>query len=78
MWWSENPRRTYDSSGKKRVVVDTIGGGPEKSTFTLVLGGTSVGLLYPPVIILPGLSRTIHVCGKKCKKFKDQVEHKRK
>ena len=57
LWWSENPRRTYDSKGKKRIVIDSMGGASEKSAFTLILGGTSEGLLYPPAVILGGMNR---------------------
>lgn len=34
-----------------------MGGGSEKSAVTLILGGTSEGLLYPPVVLLGGMNR---------------------
>ena len=58
LFYSERVTQTLDFKGNKRVVVSTIGGDNEKKAFTLVLGATNQGKLYPPIIILGGKELT--------------------
>ena len=51
-------RKTYDFVGAPRVCLNTCGGGGKKESFTLLLGATSLGKLYPPVVILGGKTFT--------------------
>lgn len=52
-------RKAVGFTGCKRLCGGTYGGGGNKDCFTLVLGCTSDGFLYPPSVILKGKKMTI-------------------
>ena len=47
-------KKAVGFTGSKRLTLGTLGGGGKKESFTLCLGATSEGYLYPPVVILGG------------------------
>ena len=54
-WYYKKPQSTFDFKGTTRVPIANIGGGAnEKARFTVILGETSEGKMYPPVVIIPG------------------------
>ena len=54
-WFWKKPQTTYDFKGTHRVCIANYGGGKnEKARFTVILGATSRGKLYPPIVIIPG------------------------
>ena len=54
-WFYKKPQTTYDFKGTHRVCIANYGGGKnEKERFTLILGATTKGKLYPPIVILSG------------------------
>ncbi len=58
LFYSKRKNRTFHWKGSKRVVVNSLGGGNDKLALTLVLGVTSKGELYPPIVILKGKTFT--------------------
>ena len=54
-WYYKKPQSTFDFKGTTRVPIANIGGGKnEKARFTVILGSTSEGKMYPPVVIIRG------------------------
>ena len=54
-WYYKKPQTTYDFKATCRVPIRNLGGGlNEKKRWTVILGATSEGQLYPPIVIIPG------------------------
>ena len=55
LWFYKKPQNTYDFKGTRRVCIANYGGGKnDKARFTIILGATNWGKLYPPVVIISG------------------------